>query len=216
MDSAAGTAAREATPASVSVVVPVYRSEASLRALVARLQAVLDAHPAPAEIILVNDDSPDSCWGLIAELAAADPRVREAIEIARTDLDYTRITAPMAGTVLAIVSQEGQTVNANQSAPTILSIADLTVMTVEADVSEADVAMMDSRLSGPDASLNAPVTDDSGASDRMDFLVSDAPLPDEVAGEAIDVDALTGGFNLQIAFSTGALAGHSAAQYVQE
>ncbi len=76
MDSAAGTAAREATPASVSVVVPVYRSEASLRALVARLQAVLDAHPAPAEIILVNDDSPDSCWGLIAELAAADPRVR--------------------------------------------------------------------------------------------------------------------------------------------
>jgi RNA polymerase sigma-32 factor len=47
---------------------------------------------------------------------------------------------------------------------------------------------MDSRLSGPDASLNAPMTDDSGASDRMDFLISDAPLPDEVAGEAIDVE----------------------------
>ncbi len=31
------------------------------------------------------------------------------------------------------------------------------------------------------------------------------------AGEIIDVDALTGGFNLQIAFSTGALAGASAA-----
>jgi len=55
-------------------------------------------------------------------------------------------------------------------------------------VPEADVALMDSRLSGPDASLNAPMTDDSGASDRMDFLVSDAPLPDEVAGEAIDVE----------------------------
>jgi RNA polymerase sigma-32 factor len=55
-------------------------------------------------------------------------------------------------------------------------------------VSEADVALMDSRLSGPDASLNAPMTDDSGASDRMDFLISDAPLPDEVAGEAIDVE----------------------------
>lgn len=34
------------------------------------------------------------------------------------------------------------------------------------------------------------------------------------AGEALDVDALTGGFNLQIAFSTGALAGRSAAEYV--
>lgn len=32
-----------------------------------------------------------------------------------------------------------------------------------------------------------------------------------IAGELLDVDAMTGGFNLQIAFSTGALAGHSAA-----
>ncbi|PSJ62302.1 RNA polymerase factor sigma-32 [Pseudaminobacter soli (ex Li et al. 2025)] len=56
-------------------------------------------------------------------------------------------------------------------------------------VSEADVAMMDARLSGPDASLNAPLIDDSGGSaDRMDFLVSEDPLPDEVVGEAIDVE----------------------------
>ena len=44
-------------------------------------------------------------------------------------------------------------------------------------VSEADVAMMDSRLSGPDTSLNAPLIDDGGSSaDRTDFLVSDEPL----------------------------------------
>ena len=56
-------------------------------------------------------------------------------------------------------------------------------------VSEADVAMMDSRLSGPDTSLNAPLVDDGGGSaDRMDFLVSDAPLPDEIVGETIDVE----------------------------
>jgi RNA polymerase sigma-32 factor len=55
-------------------------------------------------------------------------------------------------------------------------------------VSEADVALMDSRLSGPDTSLNAPISDENGSSDRMDFLVSDAPLPDEVAGEAIDFE----------------------------
>ncbi|MDH6231162.1 RNA polymerase sigma-32 factor [Mesorhizobium soli] len=56
-------------------------------------------------------------------------------------------------------------------------------------VSEADVAMMDARLSGPDASLNAPLIDDSGGSaDRMDFLVSEDPLPDEIVGEAIDVE----------------------------
>src|SRR5262245_55838941 len=54
-------------------------------------------------------------------------------------------------------------------------------------VSEADVALMDSRLSGPDTSLNAPLVDEGGsASDRLDFLVSDDPLPDEVVGETID------------------------------
>ncbi len=54
-------------------------------------------------------------------------------------------------------------------------------------VSVSDVALMDSRLSGPDTSLNAPLSDDGEAgSERMDFLVSDAPTPDEVVGASID------------------------------
>lgn len=54
-------------------------------------------------------------------------------------------------------------------------------------VSETDVAMMDSRLSGPDTSLNTPVFDDGQTvTERMDMLVSDDPLPDETVGTAID------------------------------
>jgi RNA polymerase sigma-32 factor len=54
-------------------------------------------------------------------------------------------------------------------------------------VSPADVELMDSRLSGPDMSLNAPIHEaESGAADRQDFLVDDVPLPDESVGEAID------------------------------
>lgn len=53
-------------------------------------------------------------------------------------------------------------------------------------VPEADVAMMDSRLSAPDSSLNMPLADEGGAAERMDFLVSEEPLPDEVVGDAID------------------------------
>lgn len=54
-------------------------------------------------------------------------------------------------------------------------------------VSVADVANMDARLSGPDTSLNQPVTDEGGAAaERINFLPSDAPLPDEVVGETID------------------------------
>lgn len=54
-------------------------------------------------------------------------------------------------------------------------------------VSTADVAVMDSRLSAPDASLNAPVVEgDAGTSSRVAFLVDDKPLPDEVVEDAID------------------------------
>lgn len=54
-------------------------------------------------------------------------------------------------------------------------------------VSVSDVALMDSRLSGPDTSLNAPLSDDGEAgSERMDFLVSDAPTPDEVVTASVD------------------------------
>ncbi|MDP2119979.1 MAG: RNA polymerase factor sigma-32 [Hoeflea sp.] len=51
-----------------------------------------------------------------------------------------------------------------------------------------DVAVMDARLSGSDSSLNAPMSDgESGASsDRMDFLKSDEPLPDEQVSTIID------------------------------
>lgn len=62
--------------ASVSVVVPAYRSAASLRPLVEQLLTVLQGRPSEFEIILVNDGSPDRCWALIEDLARADPRIR--------------------------------------------------------------------------------------------------------------------------------------------
>ena len=56
-------------------------------------------------------------------------------------------------------------------------------------VSTSDVEIMDSRLSGPDSSLSAPVnSEESGASRRMDFLVDDHPLQDEIAESSIDME----------------------------
>src|ERR671922_925135 len=57
----------------------------------------------------------------------------------RTNLGFTKIYAPMAGTVTTMPAREGQTLNANQSAPTILQVANLDLMTVRAQVAEADV-----------------------------------------------------------------------------
>lgn len=57
-----------------------------------------------------------------------------------TQLEFTKIYAPIAGTIVKIEMSEGRTLNAVQMAPTILRIADLTTMTVESDISEADVS----------------------------------------------------------------------------
>lgn len=79
--------------------------------------------------------------------AQADIRVADALinqydvraRTAQANVGYTRITAPTAGTVVAIVADEGQTVNANQTAPTIVKVAQLDSMTIQAQISEADV-----------------------------------------------------------------------------
>ncbi|NNJ16501.1 efflux RND transporter periplasmic adaptor subunit [Pseudomonas putida CSV86] len=55
------------------------------------------------------------------------------------ELGYTRIYAPMSGTVVAVDAREGQTLNAQQQTPLILRIARLSPMTVWAQVSEADI-----------------------------------------------------------------------------
>ncbi|WP_294930335.1 efflux RND transporter periplasmic adaptor subunit [uncultured Paracoccus sp.] len=77
-----------------------------------------------------------------AQIDALEAQIEQAevaIETARANVDYTRITAPIDGTVLAVVSQEGQTVNAVQSAPTIVVLGQLDEMTVRAQISEADI-----------------------------------------------------------------------------
>ncbi len=65
-------------------------------------------------------------------------------------------------------------------------------------VNRSDVEMMDTRLSGPDVSLNAPISDgdNSGTpSERIEFLVDHQPLPDETVGTAIDSDRRIGWLN---------------------
>ena len=77
-----------------------------------------------------------------AEIAALDAQIRQAriaVDTARVNLAYTRITAPIDGTVVGVVVKEGQTVNANQTTPTLIKIAQLDRMTVKAELSEADV-----------------------------------------------------------------------------
>lgn len=73
-----------------------------------------------------------------AQLAQA----QSALSGDEANLSYTKIYAPMTGTVTSQTTLQGQTLNDKQSAPTILQIADLTTMTVKAQVAEADVSKL--------------------------------------------------------------------------
>lgn len=84
-----------------------------------------------------------------AQLAVAEANVKAseasraqaeiAVAAARVALERTRILAPADGTVVAIVVREGQSINANQSSPTLVKIADLDTMVIKAEISEADI-----------------------------------------------------------------------------
>ena len=77
-----------------------------------------------------------------AQIEALDAQIEQGqtqLATAKANLGYTKIVAPIDATVVALVAKEGQTVNAVQTAPTIVKLATLDVMTVSAEISEADV-----------------------------------------------------------------------------
>ena len=78
----------------------------------------------------------------VAQVAATRALITQTAATVHGDevtLGYTKIYAPMAGTVVSVTTKQGQTINANQQAPVILRVADLSTMTVLTQVSEADV-----------------------------------------------------------------------------
>jgi membrane fusion protein, macrolide-specific efflux system len=80
-----------------------------------------------------------------AQVASAAAQIQETesnLRASRTNLGFTKIYAPMSGTVTTMPAREGQTLNANQSTPTVLQVANLDVMTVRAQVAEADVTRL--------------------------------------------------------------------------
>jgi macrolide-specific efflux system membrane fusion protein len=81
----------------------------------------------------------DVAFADVASLSAQMKQATAAVNTAKANLGYTKITAPMAGEVVSISLLEGQTLNANQQAPNILRIADISTVTVWAQVSEADI-----------------------------------------------------------------------------
>ncbi|WP_286744619.1 efflux RND transporter periplasmic adaptor subunit [Aquabacterium sp. UBA2148] len=77
-----------------------------------------------------------------ADINALQAQIRQAnisVDTARVNLGYTRILAPIDGVVTGVIAEEGRTVNAVQSAPTIIKLSRLDSVLIKAQISEADV-----------------------------------------------------------------------------
>jgi macrolide-specific efflux system membrane fusion protein len=115
----------------------------------AQLELARGQHSRQRMLKNANATSEDAYQSALASLRSAEASLNSTkAQIEQTSstlsadqvtLGYTKIYAPMDGTVVSITAKQGQTLNANQQAPVILRVADLSTMSVWTQVSEADV-----------------------------------------------------------------------------
>ncbi|AFI88057.1 efflux transporter periplasmic adaptor subunit [Aggregatibacter actinomycetemcomitans] len=77
-----------------------------------------------------------------AEMDVVQENIKQAeieVNTAETNVGYTKITSPIDGTVISTPVSEGQTVNSNQTTPTIIKVADLSKMRIKPEISEGDI-----------------------------------------------------------------------------
>lgn len=98
------------------------------------------------EALQSAEASLQSAKAQIEALQAQIQQIESSLRAEEANLEFARIYAPMDGTVVSITSRQGQTLNTNQMAPTLLRIADLSVMTVQAQVSEADISKLQKNM----------------------------------------------------------------------
>ncbi len=116
-----------------------------------------------------------------AQISVINAQIKQAqlnVATAQLNLTRTKITAPIAGTIVSLLVDNGQNVNAVQSSPTIVKLADLTTMIIKAQISEADEPHVKSGQPVSFTILGAPDTPISAR------LLSIDPAPDSIATES--------------------------------
>ena len=138
--------------------------------------------------------------GAKAGLAALDAQIAQAkvsVDTAKVNLGYTNVVAPIDGDVLAVVTKQGQTVNAVQAAPTIVILGDMSTMTAKAQISEADVIKVK-----PGQDVYFTILGDA----RRRFygkLRSVAPAPNSIVSEVTNSTSSTSSTSTQAVYYDG-------------
>jgi len=115
-----------------------------------------------AKVKAISDDDMESKTSALkvanATVQSLEAQVVESeanLQSDKINLGYTKIYAPMNGIISNQIAREGQTLNANQTTPTLVQIADLNTMTVRAQVAEADVMRLKTDMDVTFAPLGA-------------------------------------------------------------
>jgi len=106
---------------------------------VKRLRALVAIDAGSHVDLETAESNVDGARAAVAVAEATIAQAQLAEDTARVNVGYAHVLAPMDGTVVAVVTEQGQTVNAVQMSPTIIKLARLDTMTVKAQISEADV-----------------------------------------------------------------------------
>ena len=107
-----------------------------------RQRALMAEDATTKESLQTAEASAKSAEAQLEAVRAQIEQIESTLRGDEANLQYARILSPMAGTVVSITARQGQTLNTNQQAPVVMRIAVLSTMTVQTQVSEADVSRL--------------------------------------------------------------------------
>lgn len=105
-----------------------------------RLQNLRKRNAASDEDLENAQETYETAKSKVAELESSVKETQISLSTAETNLGYTKITAPLDGTIVSIPVKVGQTINAAMDTPTIVQIADLSQMEILIEISEGDIS----------------------------------------------------------------------------
>lgn len=121
-----------------------------------RQQNLMAEEATTAEQVQNADTALRAARTQLNSLKAQIDQQQASMRVEEANLKFTKIYAPMSGTVISVTARQGQTLNTNQSAPTLLRIADLSTMTVQTQVGEADVSKLRGGMPSYFTTLGSP------------------------------------------------------------
>ncbi len=105
-----------------------------------RTQALRKQNAVSAEDLEDAEDAYETAKSKVTELDSTIKETEISLSTAETNLGYTKITAPLDGTIVSVPVKQGQTINAAMDTPTIVQIADLSQMEILIEISEGDIS----------------------------------------------------------------------------